>query len=205
MLKNSIIALLPFAILLGSVYYVAFDLDFHDSEFSKTGVYSAYDKDFVMNLSSNLLGYYNDKEQLNNSYYTSREIAHLEDVKALSNNVLAAVIIAFILIGLSIHVNRSSVLKPLMLGSMLLIVLVIALSVVDFNVLFENFHLASFDNDYWQLNPEEHILVNIFTFRFFEDLFTKAAFISMMIGILSLLAGIIAIRQKSIRFKNQLS
>ncbi|HLD02327.1 MAG TPA: DUF1461 domain-containing protein [Candidatus Nanoarchaeia archaeon] len=205
MLKNSLIILLPFAILFGSVYYVAFDLDFHELEFNRTGVSQAYGNDFAMNLSSNLLNYYSDEEPLNESYYTEKEISHLEDVKALSKEFLAAIMVSIILLGLSVYINRSSALKPLMLGSILLIIMVVALSIVDFSVLFEEFHLASFDNDYWQLNPDEHILVNVFTFEFFKDLFTRAAFISMIIALLSLLACIIAIQKKSIKFKNQLS
>lgn len=114
------------------------------------------------------------------SIYNRREVLHMRDVKALVQKtylaqIAAAVyLVAFAAVGL--YVARRRFLGPLAryaaLGGGLtigLVVLVGLVALVGFDRVFLAFHLLSFSNDLWQLDPRTDYLIAMFPQAFFFD------------------------------------
>ncbi len=114
------------------------------------------------------------------SLYNEREVQHMEDVKGLVQVVyrvseLAAVyLVGFAAVGFGLFGRRF---RPQLgwaigLGGLatLGLALVVGLgSLVGFDRLFLAFHLVSFSNDLWQLDPSRDYLIAMFPQAFFFD------------------------------------
>lgn len=112
--------------------------------------------------------------------FTEREIVHMRDVKGLvrldgrlmwaSFAIGAGYLLAGVLLvrrGFGLRLARRA-----MAGGALTIVLLAALGIgllVGFDSLFVQFHLISFSNDFWLLDPAQNYLVAMFTEGFFQD------------------------------------
>jgi len=112
--------------------------------------------------------------------YNAKEIAHMVDVKNLVQGVfnvqtsLGIFLVAFVSLGFLIY--RATWLRILgeliALGGMLTLALVILiglLSLIGFDKLFLAFHIISFDNNLWQLDPRKDMLLIMFPQGFFFD------------------------------------
>ena len=110
----------------------------------------------------------------------SRELLHMKDVKSLVRGVYriqeisGIFLAAFVLVGLVALRRRflASLAHYVGLGGILtvgLVVLVGLASVAGFDRLFRAFHLLSFSNDFWQLDPRHHYLIAMFPQGFFLD------------------------------------
>ncbi|MDA1188534.1 MAG: TIGR01906 family membrane protein [Chloroflexi bacterium] len=114
------------------------------------------------------------------SLYNEREILHMKDVKTLVRGVYlihvssAAFIGAFILIGLWFlrrqfipYLARFAALGGVL--SVFLVGLVGVVALAGFDQLFLQFHLISFSNDLWILDPNSDYLLMMFPEGFFFD------------------------------------
>ena len=112
--------------------------------------------------------------------YNDREVRHMRDVKGLVRGVYriqeitGAYLAAFALIGLVVLRRRflPQLARYLGLGGIAtlgLVVLVGLASLVGFDRLFLAFHLVSFSNDLWQLDPRTDYLIAMFPEGFFFD------------------------------------
>ena len=112
--------------------------------------------------------------------YTEREVLHMKDVKRLVQGVYTVQWLAGLyLVGFAaggICVFRRSFLSPLVQylakGGVVTfgLVVVVGLGVLlGFDRLFLAFHLISFSNDLWQLDPSRHHLIAMFPQGFFFD------------------------------------
>ena len=112
--------------------------------------------------------------------YNQREVLHMRDVKNLVRGtyrvqeVAGAYMAAFVLVGLLMR--RRGFLPVLARLAALggastlgLVVLVGLASLVGFDRLFHAFHLVSFSNDLWQLDPSRDYLIAMFPEGFFFD------------------------------------
>jgi integral membrane protein (TIGR01906 family) len=126
--------------------------------------------------------------------FNDREVTHMRDVKALVRRLYlvldAAVIYAafFALALLYFHAGgRFYLLRALLAGSILsagLILLAgLASALGGFDRLFLEFHLLSFSNDFWQLDPSRDRLVQIFPPGYWFD-------VTMFVGLLALFASL---------------
>ena len=114
------------------------------------------------------------------SLYNNREILHMKDVKGLVQRVYriqwltGAYLAAFAIVGLALLRRRF---LPILgryvgFGGGVTIGLVLATgiaSLVGFDRLFLTFHLVSFSNDLWQLDPSRDNLIAMFPQEFFFD------------------------------------
>ena len=112
--------------------------------------------------------------------YNSREIVHMRDVKGLVQGVYRAQVLtgtyllAFAVVGLAFE-GRSfarELLRYVRRGGLLTLGLVGAVGVaaaVGFDQLFLLFHIISFANDFWQLDPRRDYLIAMFPQGFFFD------------------------------------
>ena len=110
----------------------------------------------------------------------SREVLHMKDVKGLVSGMYriqaatGAYLIAFAVIGL-VALRRNFVTSLMRytgwggLVTLGLVVFVGLVALVGFDRLFLSFHLVSFSNDLWQLDPRRHYLLVMFPQGFFFD------------------------------------
>ena len=110
--------------------------------------------------------------------FNEREVAHLKDVRGLFRLnyrvLLGTLVYALAYLGLSIFLwkDRRRLAWGLVGGSCLTLVLMLALgigTVLNFNWLFRQFHIISFANELWMLDPARDYLIMLFPQGFFYD------------------------------------
>ncbi len=110
--------------------------------------------------------------------FNEREVAHLRDVKGLFWLVywllLGTLIYALVYVGLSLFwwQDRRRLAWGLVGGSCLTLVLMLALglgTLLNFDWLFWQFHLISFTNELWMLDPTRDYLIMLFPRGFWYD------------------------------------
>ncbi len=152
-----------------------------------------------------LVNYWNDSEKTFNmsvikdgqpfTIFNDREVSHLVDVKALFHlaykALLGSFLYALVFLGLTIFLwkDRKLLAEGLMWGSGVSISLMIALgavAVTNFTWFFTEFHLISFSNNLWQLNPATDYLIMLFPEGFWYDMvllcFALMAVLALIIG-----------------------
>ena len=153
--------------------------------------YTGIEHDDLISAGAQIRDYFNNDETdliirtfvggvLTESLYNEREIIHMRDVKGLVQGVylvqtLAALYIAaFIAVGFAMRRGRfpPTLARCVSGGGMLTLALVGIVSLgalVGFDRLFLLFHLISFSNDFWQLDPRRDYLIAMFPQGFFFD------------------------------------
>ena len=126
--------------------------------------------------------------------FNEREVGHLKDVKGLFRLVyillLGMGIYAVVYVGVSLFWWRDRRLyRGLVGGGGLTLVLMLAIGLaaaINFDWLFLNFHLISFANDLWMLDPSTDYLIMLFPRGFWFDAayFCAAAtaFLALVLG-----------------------
>ena len=146
--------------------------------------------------------------------FNKQEIAHMRDVKRLVQRFYllldpaAVYVAAYVALSLTV-LRRSarSVAWDVLQTSMATIVILVAFGVaalLDFDQLFIEFHVLSFSNDFWQLDPTRDHLVQMFPQGFWLDVTVFVALIALtgavLLGLLSggvLLWKMVMIREAS--------
>ena len=114
------------------------------------------------------------------SLFDEREILHMIDVKDLMRYVETVsvwsgiVLVLCTAFGLAIRrseffASMSRWLRWCALVWGLIIAAVVVVAIIDFTWIFTQFHLLSFANDLWQLDPFRHYLLLLFPERFFLE------------------------------------
>jgi len=127
--------------------------------------------------------------------FNEKEIIHMVDVKVLLNNIklisvlMWSVIIICILIYFKLNnKNKTKLLKSAAKSylkfSFSITAFILIAILIGFRWIFYLFHIISFDNDLWILDPRKDYLIKIFEEIFFMDA-------TIMIGILALSSSII--------------
>jgi integral membrane protein (TIGR01906 family) len=184
--------LLPIWLVTSNVRWVVNDLSLYSFGFNKFNIQerTGISNQELMSAARQIRSYFNNKEEVLNvtveiagvsrNIYNPKEIAHMRDVKGLIQGVyqLQEIISLYlgILIILGILARRYTVWKPLAgacvyggIFTLCLIIIIGILSVVDFGGLFLVFHLVSFSNDLWLLDPSRDMLIRMFPQGFFMD------------------------------------
>ena len=153
--------------------------------------YTGIERDELISAGKQIRDYFNNDAELLEirvvvggvrvmNLYNEREVLHMRDVKGLVKGVyrvseICGLFLALVVVGGFLNWRRSFV--P-MLGSLMrwgggvtlgLVVLVGLGSLVGFDRLFLAFHLISFSNDLWQLDPRRDYLIAMFPQGFFFD------------------------------------
>ena len=108
-----------------------------------------------------------------NPLFTPREVIHMRDVKHLVQWIVRAQLVALALVAgyvaLRLALERRAAWPQLarltrasMLGSLAVAAAFVVTALLGFDRLFTRFHELSFSNDFWQLDPREHHLVQMF-------------------------------------------
>ena len=116
--------------------------------------------------------------------FNQNELIHMRDVKGLVRGVYAVQLITGVYLlgyvvavlafsgGKSLRKIAGQIIRPEVMAELLTIAMVGALgiaSLVGFDFLFEQFHVISFSNELWRLDPRENYLTRLFTQGFFLD------------------------------------
>lgn len=109
--------------------------------------------------------------------YNQKEIIHLADVRGIIlffQILLLASVITLITTCVALYKMRGLVkmLNTVILGDLITLggtVLLVIWALVDFDSLFYLFHIASFNNNLWLLDPSKDYLIRLFPQGFFND------------------------------------
>ena len=158
-----------------------------------------------------LISYFNSGEELINvtvekggqpfTLFNEREVIHLKDVKGLFwldyRVLFGTLLYALAYGGVSLFRRRRRYWRQLARGvatsSGLTLAIMVALwlgSLVNFEGLFIQFHLISFSNDFWQLDPSRDYLVMMFPEGFWND---TVIFIALAAAVMAVILGGLAV------------
>jgi len=109
--------------------------------------------------------------------YSPKELVHLDDVRdiiSVFKILQTAAILAFLLAGASIFATLGVrwLLSGIRVGAIVAVCLMgilVVWALIDFDSLFYSFHIVSFSNDLWLLDPTKDYLIMLFTESFFYD------------------------------------
>jgi len=163
------------------------------------------------NAATGLIGYFNSSEEYISitvlkdgepfELFNQREVAHLKDVKGLIHLDYWVLLTTFIYIltyaGVSLFWRRRRYWRQLAgataIGSGITLILMLALGLAtlfNFDQLFLQFHLISFVNELWILDPTKDYLIMLFPQGFWYD---TALFCTLAIAVVALILGGVSI------------
>ena len=187
------VALVPILLIATSARWVISFPGLYSYGFDKYNIpaFTGIERDDLIDSAAQLRAYFTNDEEflyirtfvrgvLTESLYNQREIDHMKDVKALVKNVnrvqelILLYMVAFAAVGfyfqrrefwprLGRYISRGG------LTTLALVVVAGLLSLVAFQQLFLLFHLVSFSNDFWLLDPRTDYLIAMFPEAFFFD------------------------------------
>ena len=171
--------------ILGIIFYNCFNLNFYKNFYSKGNLTAniGTTSDELINNTSNLLDYLNSKAELNTSWFTEKDILHMEDVRTLYNVsfytmiffiaifIISTILIMFLYKNYTMFYITRTFNKTLLAFIVLIIVLAGIIS-YNFNSFWIKFHQLLFSNDLWLLSPDESNLIKMVPEEFFISLIT---------------------------------
>jgi len=190
-----IIVFVPLIIILLGFRIIVYNQSFYEKEFQKNNVYETFPEQTVDIEVGNLFNYLINDKKLDTTFFNEKEKSHLKDVKDMIDsaiNLLLILILLFFILLIYFYNTKQLIIffNSLMLGSFLsifLILIIFLLSLSNFDDLFLNFHLISFNNDLWLLNPETDNLIKLFPQQFFYDALSRIVIYSLIISVLVLI------------------
>ncbi len=183
---------LPFGLVAANVRAVTLDRSFYLAEFARydRGAFVGLSPDELRLVADAFIAYFQGppshldvrlpRDGTLQPLFNAREIAHMDDVQALMHLVFRVQALMFGYVALyalgGLAIARRAFLplaaKVLVAGAGLtlgIIGLLGALAATDFSELFLQFHLLSFSNDLWLLDPRTDNLIRLFPQEFFLD------------------------------------
>ena len=171
---------------------------------TKTGISSEELNKIVDNIQGFFTEDSNDKilmktyiNGVNKQLFNEKEIIHMIDVKILLNNLRLTAVLMWFYIALCTFIyfvlnNKNKMykvknfIKSYMKFSFTITAIILVALLIGFRWIFYLFHIISFDNDLWILDPRKDYLIKIF-----EEIFFMEA--AILIGILTLSSSLIFI------------
>lgn len=194
-----------------SVHLLALDLGFYRTEWIRHGVPEAtsMDMDELVRAGRALTDYFTKKAQTpqiqaridgsSRPLYNETELTHLEDVKSLfSAGFLVEEVLAVEMAGLLLYLvrsgNRRSVQRSFAAAGGLSLGIAGVLAVAagsDFTGWWTRFHLVTFTNDLWRLDPATDWLIRMFPEEFFYSAVKRIGLYSSGFALLCLALGLL--------------
>ncbi len=199
------------------------DLNFYEKEYSKYNVIDdvKMEMEDVLYVTEEMMDYLIDKRDdlvvntvvdgKEQEFFNDREKIHMADVKDLFMAGLMVRRVAFIITVLSLLVllYLKADIKRILPRAFQLAILIFGIITgasafyisKNFSTLFIQFHLLFFDNDYWILNPETDLMINILPEGFFFDVVkaigtTFGLSLSILL-VVSVIINVIQLRKKN--------
>lgn len=218
---------LPVTLLTSNVRWLANDLSFYQRGYESQSSYQStgLPKQVLDQATVELIAYFNSSDDLPRvnvtaggrtfSIFNERDSLHLRDVKDLFQLTYGVqeISLAYVLLfSIAMMWRRKRTLLsrlawPWVMGGVFTVCLlaVIGLAMLlDFDRIFLQFHLVSFSNDFWMLDPADSYLIRMVPEGFFMELAFWVAGLSLVQGaVLAILAwGIIRLQQKKLLARN---
>jgi len=210
-------AALPLFLVTSGVRWVALGEGFYVEEFGKyrVGEVTGLSGDELRRVAHAIVTYFQSEPQRLNVVVTTpggprplfneREIQHMVDVQALMHRVLqvwAVALLALFVATVALVVPEpasgvGALARAAAIGGGIAVLLVGALGLaafLDFGQLFLRFHLISFTNDLWLLDPTRDRLIQLFPQGFFFDAALRIAALTVAAGAVILAASLAALR-----------
>jgi len=198
--------LLIFTLLLTSIEWVAFDIDFYEAQYDLLERPQAIgiSKEDLLWVTSGLLDYMSGRREAldirsviqgeERYVFNEREIAHMVDVRNLfakthlSRNVSLISVILIIaslvaVFGGKIFLTLAKSYLAISIASLLVLGSLVLFAIFDFTLFWDLFHRISFDNYLWLLDPRTDILIQMVPEQFFYNT-VMAIIVRFVIGIL---------------------
>jgi len=180
---------IPALIISGTVNIYAHSAGLYNYGFAKYGISAAtgISNEQLNGVAQLMVDFFNGKlpspqmtvqvNGLDRLLYSQKELVHMDDVRGIISvfKVLqTASILAFLAAGAAVFftLGMRRLLRGIQAGAIAtvsLMVLLVAWALIDFNSLFYLFHIVSFSNDLWLLDPSRDYLIMMFTESFFYD------------------------------------
>lgn len=192
--KLLLISVFLFIVLIGFRLTV-FDKGFYFKQYEQNKV--NYPHAELSENTDNLLDYLNGGHDLAGAFFSEKEKIHLRDVKAIITKLIllfyASSALSMSIIAYCIYKKEPFHLpiKYSALSAISFFLILFVLLVSNFEGLFLNFHLISFSNDLWQLNPQTDNLINMFPQQFFYNAAIRISVISITMAVILLLISLI--------------
>ncbi len=140
--------------------------------------------------------------------FKERELLHMRDVRELFQSTffvqeIALALVVLYVAGVVITYRRAAIdrlaRQVLVAGAAITVVLTLAAGamLVGFHWLFTQFHLISFANDWWMLNPRTDRLVQMFPDGFWFDVAMGVGLLTLAEAILIALLGYVVLRHRT--------
>lgn len=132
---------------------------------------SKYSDDEIGNMLGEVAGYIGvSNNELDVNFFSSEDILHMKDVKALFTSVYILTLVCCILIVslLKFSINWTKVLSLSSKIIVAFLLLTAPIMLLFFNGIFTKFHEIFFQNDYWLLDPRSSNLIKFFPIEFFN-------------------------------------
>lgn len=202
-----------------NVRWVINEPRWYDAGFQKyqAAQQTGLDSQQLHNAAVSLIQYFNSKEEplrievtrggQKLLLFNEREIIHLKDVKDMVQasyliQILSA-IYALAFLGITITIfkkdRRKRFGQALVVGggvTILLFIIVGISSMLDFDQIFLQFHLVTFANEFWMLDPSQDYLIRMFPQGFFFDLVVLVAAMTVGEAILIGVSGLLLRRRR---------
>jgi integral membrane protein (TIGR01906 family) len=182
---------LPVILFTSTIYWEVNELRLYGYGFDKYQISQAtgIDRLELEKVAQHLIDYFNlkvntaqivvGKRDGESNLFNERELVHLEDVKSLiqldywvQRGALLLLIICVLVLLFGLRVGWRMVVKGLLWGSLVTVGLMSAIALwafFGFERFFILFHLVSFSNEYWILDPAKDYLIRLFPEGFFYD------------------------------------
>ena len=188
-LRQTLIVIQNFSLfisaILGIIFYNCFNLDFYKNFYLRENLAPSINTtdDELINNTTNLLEYLTNKAELNTTWFSEKDILHMEDVRTLYNvsfNLMIFFIIIFILSTILIALVYKNytmfyitkTFNKTLLAFIILIIVLAGIISYNFNSFWIKFHQLLFSNDLWLLSPDESNLIKMVPEKFFISLIT---------------------------------
>jgi len=168
-----------------------------------------------------LIGYFNSGEEYinltvmkNGGLFSEKEISHLKDVKKLIRLdylvLIGTLVYALGYTGVCLFWHRRRYWRRLAWGVVggggVTLAVMLALwvgTLLDFDRLFLKFHLISFSNDFWQLDPTSDYLIMLFPQGFWYDatLFCALGTVAVAAVLAGAAGGYLIFNRKTLHFR----
>jgi len=191
--------------LYASIALFAFNINFYKSEYIKNDTYSVVrmEESDLIGVTEHMIKYLHGGEKdlqiqttVNDEargFFSEIELDHMVDVLfilfviqvlAIISIVCLIVFIPIIALTKSFRLMLKTVLITILSFAGLMLILT-AVSAINFDAVFVLFHEIFFNNDKWILNPAVDLLINIVPFQFFVDiaLYAAISFLSMLAAV----------------------
>jgi integral membrane protein (TIGR01906 family) len=135
---------------------------------------------------------------LDRQLYSQKELVHLDDVRSIISifkTLQTVAILSFLVTGAFVFaaLGMRKLLRGIQAGAIAAVSvtgLLVAWALVDFDSLFYLFHIVSFSNDLWLLDPTRDYLIMMFTESFFYD---AAIMVTATITVEAIVLGLVTL------------